>query len=111
MTILAYGQTSSGKTFTMGTADSPSQSSDSQGIIPRAMNTLFGYINSAQFRSRKFQMKVSFIEIYNEELIDLLAEGDEDSRPQVVIREDSKGNILYSGVNEIRVNSVEEVMG
>jgi len=56
-------------------------------------------------------MKVSFIEIYNEELIDLLAEGDEDSRPQVVIREDSKGNILYSGVNEIRVNSVEEVMG
>ncbi|CAG8659243.1 1546_t:CDS:2, partial [Paraglomus occultum] len=95
----------------MGTADSPSQSSDSQGIIPRAMNTLFNYINSAQFRSRKFQMKVSFIEIYNEELIDLLAEGDEDSRPQVVIREDSKGNILYSGVHEIRVNSVEEVMG
>ncbi|CAG8612670.1 3497_t:CDS:2, partial [Ambispora leptoticha] len=110
-TILAYGQTSSGKTHTMGTADNASQLPETKGIIPRAMASLFSAINSTQYRTRKFAIKVSFIEIYNEDLIDLLGERDGDERPQITIREDNKGNILWSGLQEFRVNSVEEVMG
>ncbi|CAG8448231.1 2961_t:CDS:2 [Acaulospora colombiana] len=114
VTILAYGQTSSGKTHTMGTSHNSSISPEQKGIIPRAMSTLFSAMNSPRFRSRKFSIKVSFIEIYNEELIDLLADyssrADDGCRPQVTIREDSKGNILWSGLQEIRVNGVDELM-
>ncbi|CAG8716722.1 714_t:CDS:2, partial [Racocetra persica] len=111
VTILAYGQTSSGKTYTMGTSNEYSQLPESKGIIPRSMATLFSYVNSTQYKSRKFVIKVSFVEIYNEDLIDLLAEGDYESRPSVTIREDSKGNVIWSGLQEIKVNSIEEVMG
>ncbi|CAG8492682.1 11608_t:CDS:2 [Acaulospora morrowiae] len=113
VTILAYGQTSSGKTHTMGTSHNSSIPSEQKGIIPRAMSTLFSIMNSPQFKSRKFAIKVSFIEIYNEELIDLLADylpGTDNCKPQVTIREDSKGNILWSGLQEIRVNGVDELM-
>nr|CAG8441546.1 1844_t:CDS:2 [Entrophospora candida] len=110
VTILAYGQTSSGKTHTMGTADNNSIPPESKGIIPRAMDTLFNFLNSPNYKTRRFSLKVSFVELYNEDLIDLLGEGHGDLRPQVMIREDAKGNILWSGLQEIRVNSVEEVM-
>ncbi|RIB11145.1 P-loop containing nucleoside triphosphate hydrolase protein, partial [Gigaspora rosea] len=94
----------------MGTADNLTSPQESRGIIPRSMATLFSCINSAQYKNRKFTMKVSFVEIYNEDLIDLLAEGDDECKPQVLIREDSKGNIIWSGLQEIKVGSVEEVM-
>ena len=95
----------------MGTADNHSISSESKGIIPRAMQTLFSLMNSPQHKSRKFSLKVSFIEIYNEDLIDLLGESYGDDRPQVTIREDTKGNILWNGLQELKVNGVDDVMG
>ncbi|CAG8812126.1 4712_t:CDS:2, partial [Cetraspora pellucida] len=110
VTILAYGQTSSGKTHTMGTANNHDIPSESKGIIPRAISTLFKTMNSSQLKSRNFSIKVSFIEIYNEDLIDLLADNVGDDKPQVIIREDSKGNIIWNGLQEIKVNGVEEVM-
>lgn len=95
----------------MGTNDNSSIPSESKGIIPRAMETLFSLMNFSQYKMRQFTIKVSFVEIYNEELIDLLGEQNVDGeRPQVMIREDSKGNILWSGLQEIKVNNVEEVM-
>ncbi|KAM3968319.1 LOW QUALITY PROTEIN: uncharacterized protein ACR2FA_007831 [Aphomia sociella] len=63
-TIFAYGQTSSGKTYTMtGTETSP-------GIIPLAVYNLFEIIKSIP--NRDFLVRVSYIEIYNETLKDLL---------------------------------------
>ena len=97
----------------MGTADNPLIPPIAKGIIPRAMSTLFSTINSihqSKSDNRKFSIKVSFIEIHNEDLIDLLGEGDESERPPVLIREDSKGNIYWSGLQEIKVNNVEEVI-
>ena len=88
----------------MGTVD------NSSGIIPRAVKALFNTINdntSSVYLNRN-SMKVSFVEIYNEDLIDLLSEGE--CRPQVIIREDSKGNIVWNGLQEVQVNSVDEVM-
>ncbi|XP_041972668.1 kinesin-related protein 4-like [Aricia agestis] len=63
-TIFAYGQTSSGKTYTMtGTDDAP-------GIIPLAVYNIFDRIKDIP--DREFLVRVSYIEIYNEKLIDLL---------------------------------------
>ncbi|KAF9431528.1 hypothetical protein BGZ76_000191, partial [Entomortierella beljakovae] len=117
VTIMAYGQTSSGKTYTMGTAAQSSEcrGSPTDGIIPRAMAQLFhaakkpplvypGY----KVPALKTVFKISFVEVYNEDLIDLLVKGD--FRPPVTIREDAKGNIYWTGVQEIVVSSVEEVM-
>jgi hypothetical protein len=56
----------------------------------------------------KTTFRVSFVELYNEDLIDLLAKGD--YRPQVTIREDTKGTIYWTGVQEIVVTSVEEII-
>ena len=68
-TIFAYGQTSSGKTFTM---EGPSIDSDeNQGIIPRMMDEVFDCIMRAN-ESIEFTVKVSFLEIYNEKIHDLL---------------------------------------
>ncbi|RIA99358.1 P-loop containing nucleoside triphosphate hydrolase protein, partial [Glomus cerebriforme] len=99
VTVLAFGHTSSGKTYTMGTVES-SSTQESKGIIPRSITTLLSCINSTQYKTRKFFMKVSFVEIYNDELIDLLCEGS-----------DKKINTALGGLQEIRVNSAEEVMG
>ncbi|KAF9152302.1 hypothetical protein BG015_005479 [Linnemannia schmuckeri] len=117
VTIMAYGQTSSGKTYTMGTGapSAEDRGSTSEGIIPRAMSQLFhearrpppvypGY----RVPALKTTFRVSFVEIYNEDLIDLLVKGD--FRPPVSIREDAKGNIYWTGVQEIVVSSVEEVI-
>ncbi|KAK0545048.1 hypothetical protein OC846_005818 [Tilletia horrida] len=121
VTILAYGQTSSGKSYTMGTAASDAdyealvagRSPDpSVGIIPRAVAQIFAGIRQNQSRSGAVQytVKVSFIEIYNEDLIDLLAVHDGDSRPLVQIREGKNGQIMWQGLREVKVNGVADVM-
>ncbi|XP_053158958.1 kinesin-like protein KIF17 [Hemicordylus capensis] len=66
-TIFAYGQTGSGKSFTMqGIVDPPSQ----KGIIPRAFEHLFESVQCAE--NTKFLVRASYLEIYNEDIRDLL---------------------------------------
>ena len=68
-TIFAYGQTSSGKTFTM---EGPSiDSYENKGIIPRMMDHVFESILNAN-ENLEFTVKVSFLEIYNEKIQDLI---------------------------------------
>ncbi|KAL4263015.1 Kinesin-like protein [Pleurotus pulmonarius] len=63
--VFAYGQTASGKTFTLsGTNEEP-------GIIPRAMRDVFGYIKKTP--EREYLLRCSYLEIYNETIVDLLA--------------------------------------
>ncbi|GAA6044376.1 hypothetical protein JCM8097_004902 [Rhodosporidiobolus ruineniae] len=65
-TVFAYGQTASGKTHTMmGSPEEP-------GIIPLAIDELFSCIHK-QNDHRTYSLRVSFLEIYNEHLVDLLA--------------------------------------
>jgi kinesin family protein 3/17 len=65
-TIFAYGQTGSGKTFTMEGKDG-----DDRGIIPRAFEQIFYGIELHP--NLQFLIRVSYLEIYNEEIYDLLA--------------------------------------
>lgn len=66
-TVFAYGQTGCGKSFTMqGVPDPPMQ----KGIIPRAFEHIFEAISVAQ--GIKYLVLASYLEIYNEEIRDLL---------------------------------------
>jgi hypothetical protein len=116
-TILAYGQTSSGKTFTMTGIDldsDPSDPNNGMGIIPRSVATIFKRANKLKAERAgtwNFQVKGSFIEIYNEDLIDLLSADDgSGGRREVQIREDKNGHIIWGGLREVNVKNANEVM-
>ncbi|ETO24397.1 kinesin heavy chain, partial [Reticulomyxa filosa] len=79
-TLFAYGQTGSGKTYTM---EGDVTNEVHSGLIPRMVRTLFSRIlddDSAQNGNREYTVRVSFVEIYNERLRDLLNPTDEDLR-------------------------------
>ncbi|KAI7896426.1 uncharacterized protein EV154DRAFT_411499 [Mucor mucedo] len=58
----------------------------------------------------KFTVKVSFIEIYNEDLHDLLNSAPLEELPPITIREDTKGRIYWTGVKEVTVHSTDDVL-
>ena len=73
-TILAYGQTGSGKTHSMGTGSTIGMPADQIGIVPRVFDFIFEELTNRRKQSAfsKFAVKVQFLELYNEELHDLL---------------------------------------
>uniref|UniRef100_A0A0E0BK74 Kinesin-like protein n=1 Tax=Oryza glumipatula TaxID=40148 RepID=A0A0E0BK74_9ORYZ len=96
-TAFAYGQTSSGKTFTMnGSGDHP-------GIIPLAVRDVFD--TAREVSDREFLIRVSYMEIYNEEINDLLTLGSE----KLPIHESLERGVYVSGLREEIVNSAEQV--
>lgn len=107
-TVFAYGQTSSGKTFTMQGCDD----SDSTGIIQLAANDIFRHIKEEKdaITHSEYSVRVSYVEIYNEELRDLLTDNKRKSSTTLVIREDKRGSISVEGLKEIAVNSLEQLM-
>ncbi|KAJ3332257.1 hypothetical protein HDU76_000804 [Blyttiomyces sp. JEL0837] len=117
-TTLAYGQTGSGKTWSMGTGlDSSVLAPEQRGIVPRAIHDMYDRLTEKKTRNpRGFEwgMAVSFLELYNEDLVDLL-----NPRPRTAgsssgggptIREDSQGNIVWGGVREDTVRTPEELL-
>ncbi|NXT03159.1 KIF27 protein, partial [Jacana jacana] len=105
-TVFAYGQTGSGKTYTIGGGHIASVAEDERGIIPRAIQELFQHIS--ENRNTDFHVKVSYIEVYKEELRDLLEL--ETSVKELHIREDEKGNTVIVGAKEFQVECADEVM-
>jgi hypothetical protein len=79
-TVLAYGQTGSGKTFTMGSGFTFGVREEDLGIIPRVIRLIFQEEENRRHQA-VFIIKCSFLEIYNEELIDLLDGGLEKMNP------------------------------
>jgi kinesin family protein 3/17 len=68
-TIFAYGQTGTGKTFTMQGEKEPPEK---RGIVPNSFAHIFGHIASCQGETQ-FLVRVSYLELYNEEASDLLS--------------------------------------
>ncbi|XP_032031099.1 centromere-associated protein E isoform X2 [Hylobates moloch] len=89
-TIFAYGQTASGKTYTM------MGSEDHLGVIPRAIHDIFQKIK--KFPDREFLLRVSYMEIYNETITDLLC-GAQKMKP-LIIREDVNRNVYVADLTE-----------
>ncbi|XP_012327557.2 kinesin-like protein KIF27 isoform X1 [Aotus nancymaae] len=106
-TVFAYGQTGSGKTYTIGGGHVASVVESQKGIIPRAIQEIFQSIS--EHPSIDFNVKVSYIEVYKEDLRDLLEL--ETSMKDLHIREDEKGNTVIVGAKECHVESADEVMG
>ncbi|KAG0318073.1 hypothetical protein BG000_004353, partial [Podila horticola] len=97
-TVFAYGQTSSGKTYTMsGTQQEP-------GITPRAVDDIFKHIRENS--DREFLLRVSYIEIYNESIRDLLSPEAIDLR----IHEDRRRGVYVSPLKEEIVTTPGQVM-
>ena len=100
-TVLAYGQTSSGKTYTMqGEMETP----HTQGIIPRMITHVFKYIYNTE--GTDFIIKVSMIEIYQEKIRDLL----DITRVNLNIREDNIKGIFVDGCSERYVGCPNDVL-
>ena len=102
VTVLAYGQTGSGKTHSMGTAYKSDVDPELVGVIPRAVEDIFEIISSK--KDCKFAVTVSFIELYNEQLFDLLCNKPRREDAMVDIREDGKGGIKIPGLTEMPVS-------
>ncbi|XP_008211270.1 kinesin-like protein KIF21A isoform X1 [Nasonia vitripennis] len=114
-TVLAYGQTGSGKTYTMGTGFDVEIDEEVVGIIPRAIKHLFDGIAEKQARAREraqmppeFKVTAQFLELYNEDLKDLLEPGG--PRGGARIHEDTAGNIHLAGVESRVVTSPQEAL-
>ena len=72
-TIFAYGQTGSGKTYTIEGGDTP----ETEGIIPKAIQDLFRTLDEkAASSERGYKIFLSFIQIYNEAIFDLMDPSD-----------------------------------
>ncbi|XP_037305357.2 centromere-associated protein E [Pungitius pungitius] len=99
-TIFAYGQTSSGKTFTMMGGDRI------HGVIPLAVDEVFQTIRNCS--KKEFLLRVSYMEIYNETVSDLLV--DSRKRKPLEVRETINKNIYVADLTEELVTSTSQVL-
>uniref|UniRef100_A0A4W6F464 Kinesin-like protein n=1 Tax=Lates calcarifer TaxID=8187 RepID=A0A4W6F464_LATCA len=107
-TVLAYGQTGSGKTFSMGGTYTSAQENDpSVGVIPRVIREIFE--EREKRTDCEFCLAVSYLEIYNEDILDLLCASKD--KPAISIREDPKDGIKIVGLTERRVFTAHEMVG
>ncbi|XP_037353123.1 kinesin-like protein KIF11 isoform X2 [Talpa occidentalis] len=111
-TIFAYGQTGTGKTFTMEGERSPNEEYTWEedplaGIIPRTLHQIFEKLTD---NGTEFSVKVSLLEIYNEELFDLLnPSSDVSERLQMFDDPRNKRGVIIKGLEEITVHNKDEV--
>lgn len=132
VTVIAYGQTGSGKTFTMGNSIAASAMiasrlffhptaaaakgdegipppvdtiQESEGLIPRFLHQLFAQLNGAD-SADGHQVSVSFLEIYGEEIHDLLsdhARANQDEGSQSLQLRESKSGVWVQGLTEVYI--------
>ncbi|KAM0429672.1 hypothetical protein ACHAPT_006278 [Fusarium lateritium] len=102
--IFCYGQTGSGKTFTMSSAD---------GMIPRATHMIYDTITKLKEKSWEYTMEGSFVEVYNEELNDLLTPNERSSegrQKKLEIRHDeTRKQTVIMNCKSVRLNSPSSV--
>lgn len=102
-TIFAYGQTGCGKTHTMiGVKGDKGQ----RGIIPNAFDHIFGYFDDAKNTKKKFLIRCSYLEIYNEEVRDLLGKNTEQ---KLDLKEDPEKGVFVKDLNMVIVKSISEI--
>ena len=127
--MLAYGQTGTGKTYTMegdrasmraraaaatlggidGGVGLPGDTvgREQRGIIPRAIEDIFGYIKGDTSVRSKYLVRASYVQIYNEVISDLL----KPERANLAIREDRKRGVFVEGLSEWVVRTPDEIYG
>lgn len=137
-TVLAYGQTGAGKTFTMGTGFQHqridfSDDDNTVGLVPRALkhifqladstsraqvgsspdkmenleNTVLDVSDSKPTNISDFKMKISFMELYNEQIVDLLSPP---ATQPLKIQENEHGEMVIPGLSQQDVNTYSKTM-
>ena len=104
VSIFAYGQTSTGKTYTM-----KGETKSNEGLIPLCIREIFNYLNDNNTNESKIiksVVKVSYSEIYNETVNDLI----DTSKKNLEIREAPGGGIFVNNLSEITVTNIEKAM-
>ncbi|XP_071697444.1 kinesin-like protein KIN-5C [Rutidosis leptorrhynchoides] len=118
-TIFAYGQTGTGKTYTMEGECKRAKSGPNgelpleAGVIPRSVKQIF---DTLEGQNAEYSVKVTFLELYNEEITDLLAPeelskfgNDDKQKKMLALMEDGKGGVLVRGLEEEIVTSANEI--
>ncbi|KAK9822824.1 hypothetical protein WJX81_005423 [Elliptochloris bilobata] len=107
-TIFAYGQTGTGKTYTMEGGARNSEDgfdlSEAAGVIPRAIHQIFTTLDA---HGAEYTVKCSFLELYQEESSDLLAVGDA-ANAKLRMLED-RGGVVVQGLEEIIVRGARDI--
>ncbi|GLI80338.1 kinesin-like nuclear fusion protein [Penicillium ochrochloron] len=99
--IFCYGQTGSGKTHTMSSQD---------GMIPLAVHQIYETAQSLEEKGWRYTMEGNFVEVYNENLNDLLGNPDELDKKKHEIRHDmQRGKTIITDINTVRLDSPEMV--
>ena len=99
-TIFCYGQTGTGKTYTMEGFTYESKNPN-RGIIQRTIQDIFDFIETTSDENTKFIIRASFLQIYNENISDLL----KSDKKNLQIREDKKKGIYVDLLSEWAVRS------
>jgi kinesin family protein C1 len=108
VTLFSYGQTGSGKTHTM----QGSGLGQMRGIIPRAIEQVGEYKNELEAQGWKYEMQVSFLEIYNESIRDLLRGDDEDigdKKHEIKVKSDGTRFVTDLTVKPLEPTDMEAV--
>ncbi|OQU79460.1 hypothetical protein SORBI_3008G148000 [Sorghum bicolor] len=110
--VFAYGQTGSGKTYTMlgEISDLEVRPSPDRGMTPRIFEFLFARIKAEEESRRdeklKYSCKCSFLEIYNEQITDLL----DPSATNLPLREDIRNGVYVENLTELEVGCVSDII-
>ncbi|CAB1454590.1 unnamed protein product [Pleuronectes platessa] len=104
-TCFAYGQTGSGKTHTMGGDFTGKQQNSAKGVYALAAHDVFAYLNHRRYNNLDVSAYVSFFEIYNGKVYDLL-----NNKAKLRVMEDDRQQVQVVGLEEVYVNSAEEVI-
>lgn len=103
--IFCYGQTGSGKTHTMSSAD---------GMIPRATHQIYETATNLQEKGWTYTMEGSFVEVYNEEIHDLLGNSkDADKKKHEIKHDEQKKQTVVTGLKTVTLdspNTVESIL-
>ena len=99
--IFCYGQTGSGKTHTMSASD---------GMIPLAVNQIYETARSLEEKGWQYKMEGSFIEVYNEELNDLLGKANDMDKKKHEIKHDMvKGKTVITNISIVELDTPSKV--
>ncbi|XP_053739284.1 kinesin-like protein KIF2C [Synchiropus splendidus] len=104
-TCFAYGQTGSGKTHTMGGDFTGKQQNSAKGIYALAAQDVFAYFNHKKYSSLDLSAYVSFFEIYNGKVYDLL-----NKKAKLRVLEDERQQVQVVGLEEVCVYQAEDVI-
>ncbi|XP_036437019.1 kinesin-like protein KIF3C isoform X1 [Colossoma macropomum] len=102
-TVFAYGQTGTGKTYTM---QGQWMEAERRGIIPRSFEHIFTHISRSQ--NQQYLVRASYLEIYQEEIRDLLAESKEQGR-KLELKESPESGVYVRDLSSFVTKNVKEI--